>query len=89
MGTVTTELLRHIAAVLDSGGQIMRGTIKPISGTAVAHDGHKILVMLRRRPAEAVEDLLLRLDAAIAIAKLSGARVDESNKPSSDVRYEL
>jgi hypothetical protein len=89
MGTVTTELLRHIAAVLDSGGQIMLGTIKPISGRAVAHDGHKILVMLRRRAAEAVEDLLLRLDAAIAIAKSSGSRVDESNKRSSDVRYEL
>jgi hypothetical protein len=89
VGTVATEPLRNIAAVLDSGGQIMLGTIKPISDAAVAHDGRKTLAMLRRQPTEAIADLLLRLDAAIAIAKSSGSRVDEINKPSSDVRYEL
>jgi hypothetical protein len=81
--------LTHIAALMDSGGQIMLGTVKPLSGAAVAHDGKKTLAMLRRRPAEAVTDLLLRLDAAIATAKITGSRVDEINKPSSDVRYEL
>jgi hypothetical protein len=86
---MATGELRHIAAVLDSGGQIMLGTVKPISGAAVAHDGRKTLAMLQRRPTEAVADLLLRLDAAIAIAKSSGTRVDEINKPSSDVSYEL
>jgi hypothetical protein len=45
--------------------------------------------MLRRRPAEALEDLLLRLDAAIATARSTGLRVDEINKPSSNARYEL
>jgi hypothetical protein len=88
-GAVATDQLRHIAAVLDSGGHIMVGTVKPIAGAAVAHDGHKTLAMLRRRPAEAVADLLLRLDAAIATAKSNGKRVDEINKPSSDLRYEL
>jgi hypothetical protein len=74
---------------MDSGGQIMLGTVKPLSGAAVAHDGKKTLAMLRRRPAEAVADLLIRLDAAIATAQSTGSRVDEINKPSSDLRYEL
>ena len=82
MGTLAPEQLRHIAAVLDSGGQIMLGTIKPISGAAVAHDGRKPLAMLRRQPTEGIAELLLRLDAAIAIAKSSGTRVDEINKSS-------
>jgi hypothetical protein len=81
--------LPHVAAVIDAGGEIMLGTVKPLSGAAVAHDGHKTLAMLRRRPAEALEDLLLRLDVAIATAQSSGSRVDEINKSSSDVRYEL
>lgn len=84
-----TDQLRHIAAMLDSGGHIMLGTIKPVAGAAVAYDGHKTLAMLQRRPSEAVADLLLRLDAAIATAKSNGKRVDEINKPSSDVRHEL
>lgn len=83
------DTLLHIAAVMDSGGQIMLGTVKPLAGAAVAHDGKKTLAMLRRRPAEAVADLLIRLDAAIATAQSTGSRVDEINKPSSDVRYEL
>lgn len=89
--TVATvaKSLPHIAAVMDSGGQIMLGTVKPLCGAAVAHDGKKTLAMLRRRPSEAVADLLLRLDAAIATAQSTGSRVDEINKPSSDVRYEL
>jgi hypothetical protein len=81
--------LPHIAAVVDYGGQIMLGTVKPLSGVAVAHDGKKTLAMLRRRPAEAVADLLIRLDAAIETAKSTAARVEEINKPSSNVRYEL
>jgi hypothetical protein len=84
-----TSALSHIAALVDSGSQIMLGTIKPLSGAAVAHDGKKTLAMWRRPPAEAVADLLLRLDAAIATAQITGLRVDEINKPSSDVRYEL
>ena len=67
----------------------MLGTVKPLSGAAVAHDGKKTLAMLRRRADESVEDLLLRLDVAIATAQSTGSRVDEINKPSSDVRYEL
>jgi hypothetical protein len=81
--------LAHITAVIDAGGQIMLGTLNPLAGAAVAHDSKKALAMLRRRPAEAVEELLLRLDTAIATAQSTGSRVDEINKPSSDARYEL
>ena len=43
--------------------------------------------MLRRKPGETLEQLLGRLDIAIATAKATGARVDEINKSDSDVRY--
>ena len=54
----------------------------------VAHDDKKPLAMLRRRAPEAFADLLIRLDAAIARAQYTGSRVDEIDKPSSDVPYE-
>jgi len=66
----------------------MVGTVAPIKGAAVAHDGKRTLAMLRRRPHEGVRDLLARLDAAIATAQASESRVDEINTPSSDTRYE-
>lgn len=81
--------LANIQAVIDGGGQIMVGTVAPIRGAAVAHDGRKTLVMLRRRPREAIPDLLARLDAAIATAKATGSRVDEINTTTSDRSYEL
>jgi hypothetical protein len=67
----------------------MIGTVAPIRGAAVAHDGKKTLAMLRRRPGEALPALLGRLDAAIATAKSTGSRVDEINDASSDRRYEI
>ena len=79
----------HIQALIESGGQIMVGTIAPIRGAAVAHDGTKTLAMLRRRPGEAIQELLTRLDVAIATAKSTGSRVDEINVKSSDTRYEI
>jgi len=76
-------------ALIDGGGQIMIGTVAPIRGAAVAHDGKKTLVMLRRRLGETLPSLLDRLDAAIATAKSTGSRVDEINDASSDRRYEI
>ena len=81
--------LVHIEALLDHGGQIMLGTVKPIVGVAVAHDGKRTLAMLKRQPGETVEQLLQRLDRAVYSATETGARVDEINQPKSDVRYEL
>lgn len=86
---MTPGALPHIAAVIDAGGQIMVGTVQPIANAAVAHDGRKTLAMLRRRPDEAIGQLLTRLDAAIATAHRTGQRVDEINKPKADVRYKL
>ena len=79
----------HIQALIESGGQIMIGTIAPIRGAAVAHDGTKTLVMLRCRPGELIHELLARLDGAIGTAKSTGSRVDEINLPRSDTRYEI
>ena len=39
--------------------------------------------------AEALHELLARLDAAIATAQSTGSRVDEINTGSSDKRYEI
>jgi hypothetical protein len=81
--------LAHIQALIESRGQIMIGSIAPIRGAAVAHDGTQMLVMLRRRPGEAIQELLARLDLALATAKSTGSRVDEINAPSSNTRYEI
>jgi hypothetical protein len=81
--------LACLEALLDDGGQIMLGTVKPIVGAAVAHDGRQTLAMLRRRPGETVEQLLQRLDRAVYTAVDTGLRVDEINQPKSDVRYVL
>jgi hypothetical protein len=81
--------LACLEALLDDGGQIMLGTVKPIVGAAVAHDGKQTLAMLKRRPDETVEQLLQRLDRAVYTAIDTGTRVDEINQPKSDVRYTL
>jgi hypothetical protein len=67
----------------------MVGTVAPIRDAAVAHDGKKTLAMLRRRPHEAIPDLLARLDAAIGTAKATGTRVDEINSAGANHRYEI
>jgi len=41
----------RIETLIRDGGQIMIGTIAPIRGAAIAHDGKKTLVMLKHRPA--------------------------------------
>ena len=87
--TGPTGALAHIQAVIDGGGQIMVGTVAPIQGAAVAHDGRQTLVMLRRRPHEPIPALLARLAAAIAASKSTGSRVDEINTAASNTRYEI
>jgi hypothetical protein len=67
----------------------MIGTMKPIAGAAVAHDGKKTLAMLRRQPNESAEELLARLNRAVAVAMHRSICVDEINKPDADVTYKL
>ena len=77
----------HLQALLDTGGQVLLGTVQPIKGVAVAHDGKKTLAMLKCKPRESLLDLLIRLDAAVATAQATGKRVDEINTASSDKHY--
>lgn len=77
----------HIEGVLRNGGQIMIGTVQPIEGAAIAHDGKKTLVMLRLKPDEPLAAVMARLELAVAKAQTTGKRVDEINKPGSDVTY--
>jgi len=86
---MSAPALAHIQALIENGGQIMIGTIAPIRGAAVAHDGSNTLVMLKRHSGELIHELLARLDGAIGTAKSTGSRVDEINIPSSHTRYEI
>lgn len=88
-GVARPQALAQIEALVAAGGHIVVGTMDPIQGAAVAHDGRNTLAMLRRKPAESVTDLLVRLDTAIGTAKTTGKRVDEINPKSATDRYEL
>jgi len=71
--------LANIAALIDSGGQITIGKVRPIACAAIANDRHDCLAMLERRPGETLEKLLHRLDAAIQLAWDTGEFTDEIN----------
>lgn len=73
--------LAHIAQLIEEGGQITVGRLYPIECAAIANDGHNSLAMLRRRPGETVQQLLARLDAAIALAWNEDRFTDEINPP--------
>lgn len=90
-GSLTEHTLPNIGALIENGGQIILGTVEPITKAAVAHDGQKALVMQRKKKGELVAALLERLDNAIATAtaRASGQRVDEINKLSANIRYEM
>lgn len=83
------DLYPHITSLINAGGQVMIGTVAPIQGAAIAHDGKKTLVMIKRSDAESSTDLITRLDAAIALNRTTGLRVDDVNTPNSDTRYSV
>lgn len=60
-------------------GEITVGVIRPIGCVAIANDGHNALAMLRRRNGETLQQLLIRLDQAIAKAEDDGEFTDEIN----------
>ena len=60
-------------------GEITVGVIRPIGCVAIANDGHNALAMLKRRNGETLQQLLIRLDQAIAKAEDSGEYTDEIN----------
>ena len=69
--------LANIAELIDDGGQISIGGVRPIPCAAVANDDHDCLAMLQRRRGETFHQLLKRLNAAIGSARDSGIRIDE------------
>lgn len=60
-------------------GEITVGVIRPVGCVAVASDGHNTLAMLRRRNGETLQQLLIRLDQAVAKAE-DGEYTDEINQ---------
>jgi len=77
--------LPNIEALIEDG-EITLGVIAPVGCVAIANDGHNALAMLKRRPAESLADLLLRLDSAIEMAIEHGHFTDEINTPSPGSR---
>ena len=70
--------LPNIESLLEEG-QITVGALHPVGCVAIANDDHNTLAMVRRRPGESLQKLLLRLDQAIAKALDDGEFTDEVN----------
>jgi hypothetical protein len=67
----------HITALLAQRGHITVGYIAPIEGAAIAANEHRLLATVVRRPEEAVDELLLRLDDKIGLALIDGVYTNE------------
>ncbi|TAK46499.1 MAG: hypothetical protein EPO23_14975 [Xanthobacteraceae bacterium] len=71
--------LANIAALIDNGGQITLGALRPIACAAIANDEENCLAMLQRKSGETLQQLLERLDTAIELAWTTGQFTDEIN----------
>ncbi|WP_018405732.1 hypothetical protein [Marinobacter gelidimuriae] len=69
----------NIETLIDNSGEISIGRAGPIRCAATASDEGQCLAMLSRRPNELFEELLARLDFAIADAIKRQVFVDEIN----------
>lgn len=70
--------LPNIESLIEDG-EITVGVIRPVGCVAIANDGHNSLAMLKRRKGETLQQLLVRLDQAIAKAENEGKYTDEIN----------
>lgn len=70
--------LPNIESLIEDG-EITVGVIRPVGCVAIANDGHNSLAMLKRRNGETLQQLLIRLDQAIAKAENEGKYTDEIN----------
>lgn len=84
--STSSDELANIAELIDYGGQISIGAIRPIPCAAIANDDHTCLAMLQRHPGETLHQLLRRLDAAIATARDRGVLLDEINTQTGQSR---
>ena len=76
--------LKNIVELIESDGQITLGHVHPVRNcVATATDEAQCLAMLVRRDGETLDDLLQRLDAAIADAYENGTFADEINAPAA------
>lgn len=74
--------LRNVAALVDGGGEITLGHLDAINKcVATASDDAQCLAMLVRRKGESLDDLLRRLNVAIADAYDTEHFIDEVNAP--------
>ena len=62
-------------------GKITIGEMDPVGGVAIASEGRHTYVMLRRREGETLDQLMNRLDHAIAKVVQEGTLTDEINAP--------
>jgi hypothetical protein len=69
----------NIEALIDGEGDITIGSVASIPCVATAADHYQCLAMLVRRPGESLQDLLQRLDSAIASAYEEENYIDEVN----------
>lgn len=76
--------LPNIEALIDGDGDITIGRIGPVLCAATASDGHQALAMLVRREGETLQQLLMRLEAAIDIAHEEQIFIDEINEGWDD-----
>ena len=75
--------LNNIAELIASNGQITLGHVHPVRHcVATATDQEQCLAMLVQRGEETLDDLLRRLDAAIADAYQNDRFADEINAPA-------
>lgn len=74
--------MKNIEALIEDGGEITVGAVGGVECAATAADGHNALAMLVRRDGETLNDLLRRLDRAIARYYDTGETTDEINPPS-------
>ena len=76
--------LKNIVELIECDGQITLGHVPPVRNcVATATDEVQCLAMLVRRDGETLDDLLHRLDAAIADAYENDRFADEINAPPS------
>jgi len=80
--SASIDALKNITELIDSGGQISLGELPPVRCAAVASDDNNALAMLQRRTGESLHELLVRLDAAIALACNEQIFTDEINPPT-------
>lgn len=76
--------LKNIVELIESDGQVTLGHVHPVRHcVATATDEAQCLAMLVQRDGETLDELLHRLDAAIADAYENGRFADEINAPTA------